>query len=158
MIGKAPTDKHGNPVHIPIPKDLGKPGGPRFMDLLYYHLNLKIASFAGPGQHATKETLEDIYDTILQTTGETMNRTGISRKTCEFLAQRIYESIKFSSHSVQLPSPEDWEHSTRGKHVYDRVPVEQLPPAELRLVAGLFSDSVFAEELRQGIAKLNVRA
>lgn len=156
MIGKTPTDKNGNPVHIPIPKDLGKPGGPRFMDLLYYHLNLKVSGFAG--QHATKETLEDIYDTILQTIGETMNRTGISRKTCEFLAQRIYESIKISSNVVQLPAPEDWEHSTRGKHVYDRVLVDQLPPTELRLVAGLFSDSVFAEELREGIAKLSVRS
>lgn len=158
MIGRTPTDKNGTPFHMPIPKDLGKPGGPRFMDLLYYHLNVKLQEAAGGS--LTKEALEDMYDIILQTVGETFSRTnaGVSQKAYRFLSQRIYESIKISTKTIQLPNPEDWDVSTKNKHVYDRIKIEELQPAELRLFAGLFSDSLFADELREGVAKLNVRA
>lgn len=145
------------PVPITIPPNVGKPGGPRFLDVLNFHLGTKLQRFAGKGLVLNKDTMEQMYELVAETVhGVFMHGSqNISEDARCWLAQRMYETIKIGDSPIITREEETWKHGVRP--VYQKATLERVPMSDLRLIAGLFSEATFAGQIHDELKKRGAR-
>lgn len=120
---------------------------PRFAEVLEYHLNLRLQKFAGRDQKLTRDLMGEMYEMINEVVHLVFSKSSRnpSNITKDWISQKYYENIKFSDSKIITEDPETWDHQS--SQVYDPVPISKIPSADLRYIAGLFDEMVFAEEI-----------
>ncbi len=147
---------NGNyPVPIALPPNVGKPGGPRFMDVLNYHLGVKLQVFTG--EPLNRDTMGKMYELVNETVQNIFSKgsQNVHEDARIWLAQRMYECIKIGDSTIITRDEDTWKHEVRP--VYQRMTLDRVPLSDVRLIAGLFSESTFASELLTELKKRGVR-
>ncbi len=147
-------DKSNMPLPV-IPANTGKPGGPRFLDVLNYHLNVKLQRFVG--QSLSRETMEKMYECVADTIHGTFTHTSrtIHEDTHCWLAQKMYETIKVGDSPIITREEDTWRHDVHP--VYQRCSLKNVPDTDLRFIAGLFSEASFAGDILDELKRRGIR-
>jgi len=126
---------------------------PRFAELLEFHLNLRLQKFAGKGKKLSRDLMEEMYALIRDTVHLVFSKSSHNPAeiTKDWVSQKYYESIKLSDSKIITEDPETWDHKTT--RVYDAAPIDKIPSDDLRFIAGLFDEMVFAEEIALELRK-----
>jgi hypothetical protein len=147
-------DKANMPMPV-IPKNIGKPGGPRFLDVLNYHINFKLQNFVG--QSLNRETMENMYDCVAETVHGvfTPSTRPIHEDARCWLAQKMYESVKVGDSPIITRDSETWKHDVHP--VYMKCDLKNVPDSDLRYIAGLFNEASFAPLILDELKSRNIR-
>ena len=142
---------------VNIPPNVGKPGGPRFLDVLSYHLGTKLQKFAGGHRTLNKATMEEMFDCVSETVHNVFAKS--SQNICEdarcWVAQKMYETIKIGDSPIITREEDTWKHDVHP--VYKICKLDRVPLTDLRLIAGLFSESTFAYEIMDELKRRGAR-
>lgn len=140
---------------VNIPPNVGKPGGPRFLDVLSYHLGTKIQKFVG--QPLNKQTQEAMFDCVSETVHNVFAKgsQNIHEDARCWLAQKMYETIKIGDSPIITREEDTWKHDVHP--VYKICKLDSVPLTDLRLIAGLFSESTFAYEIMDELKRRGAR-
>lgn len=143
------------PRAITLPPNVGKPGGPRFLDVLNYHLGMKLQRFLGGA--LTQELMEEMFDCVSETVQNVFSSgsQNLHEDARCWIAQKMYETIKVGDSPIITRDESTWKHSVRP--VYQRCTLERVPDQDLRLIAGLFSDASFADSIMEELKKRGMR-
>lgn len=125
-----------------------KDSNPRFAELLEYHLNLKLQKFVGKGAASQPEMYGMIKEVVFSVFSKSSHNPV--EVTKEWISQKYYESIKFSSAKIITGDPDTWDNRT--SPVYSPVKVERIPTQDLRYIAPLFNEMTFYGELERELA------
>lgn len=126
---------------------------PRFAEMLEYHLNIKLQKFAGTGKGLTRSNMEDMYGIIKEIVHSVFSKSSrnLSDVTKDWVAQKYYEAIKFSDTKVLTEDPDTWDYSVAP--VFQEANIGKIPSDDLRLIAGLFNETVFYEDIEEELRK-----
>ena len=146
-----------NPYPIQIPANVGKPGGPRFLDVLSYHLGIKLQKFADGTRKLDKVTMEEMFDCVSETIHNVFAKgsQNIREDARCWLAQRMYETIKIGDSTIITRDEDTWKHDVNP--VYQRCELDRVPLGDVRLIAGLFSEATFADEILEELKRRGAR-
>lgn len=138
-----------------IPANIGKPGGPRFLDLLNFHIGTKLQKFVG--RSLDKETMELMYDAVAETVHGTFTQStrGIHEDARCWLAQKMYETIKIGDSPIITREADTWKHEVHP--VYQKCKLDRVPDDDLRYIAGLFNEATFAGEILDELKRRGIR-
>ena len=138
-----------------IPNNIGKPGGPRFLDLLNFHIGTKLQKFVG--MSLTKDTMELMYDAVAETIHATFTQStrGIHEDARCWLAQKMYETIKIGDSPIITRETDTWKHEVHP--VYQKCTLKSVPDSDLRYIAGIFNEASFAGQILDEIKNRNIR-
>ncbi len=144
-----------NPYPVQIPKNVGKPGGPRFVDVLSYHLGIKLQKFVGGTLN--KDTQEAMFDCVSETIHNVFAKgsQNIHEDARCWIAQKMYETIKVGDSPIITRDEDTWKHNVHP--VYQKCKLDRVPLQDVRLIAGLFSESSFAGEILDELKRRGVR-
>jgi len=144
-----------NPYPVQIPKNVGKPGGPRFVDVLCYHLGIKLQKFVG--KTLTKDSMEEMFDCVSETIHNVFAKgsQNISEDARCWIAQKMYETIKVGDSPIITREEDTWKHDVHP--VYLKCKLDHVPLQDLRLIAGLFSEASFASEILDELKRRGAR-
>lgn len=140
------SDEQNKPPYpVTIPPNVGKPGGPRFLDVLNYHLGVKLQKFRG--QSLNRTTMEAMFDCVSETIHNVFAQgsQNIHEDARCWIAQKMYETIKVGDSPIITRDEDTWKHDVHP--VYQKCKLDRVPLTDLRLIAGLFSESSFAGEI-----------
>ena len=148
-------EQNRNPLNIKLPSNLGKPGGVRFLDVLNYALNIKLQKCKS--MFLTQKNMEFMYELVSETVIPTLKKAsvGLHDDTCCWVAQRMYETIKVGSSPIITRDESSWSHDVAP--VYAKCTLERVPDSDVRLIAGLFDQASFADEIKQELKRRNLR-
>lgn len=143
------------PVPVNIPPNVGKPGGPRFLDVLNYHVGVKLQRFVG--QTLDRASMEGMYACVLETVDGVFSKgsQNIHEDARRWLAQRMYDCIKIGDSPIITRDEDTWKHDVRP--IYEKATLDRAPLADVRLIAGLFSESSFAGDILEELRRRGVR-
>lgn len=149
------SNQSNYPVPIAIPPNVGKPGGPRFLDVLNYHIGIKLQKFVG--RSLNKETMELMYDCVAETIHGvfSMGSQNIHEDARCWIAQKMYETIKVGDSPIITRDEDTWKHNVHP--VYQKCTLERVPLADLRFIAGLFSEASFAGLIHDELKRRGAR-
>jgi hypothetical protein len=149
------TDQSQYPIPITLPPNVGKPGGPRFLDVLNYHIGIKLQKFVGG--KLNKETMELMYDCVAETVHGVFSKgsQNIHEDARCWLAQKMYETIKVGDSPIITRDEDTWKHNVHP--VYQKCTLERVPLQDLRLIAGLFSEATFASQILDELKRRGAR-
>lgn len=149
------SDQNQYPIPIHMPPNLGKPGGARFLDVLNFHLGMKLQKFVG--QTLSRETMEGMYEAVRETVHGVFSsgRQNIHEDAREWLSQKLYECVKVGDSPIITRDEETWKHDVRP--VYQKRTLERVPLQDVRLIAGLFNEATFAGEILDELKKRGAR-
>ena len=149
------SDQNPYPVPIKLPANVGKPGGPRFLDVLNYHIGIKLQKFVG--KTLDKDLMEDMYECVAETIHGvfSMCSQNIHEDARCWLAQKMYETIKIGDSPIITRDEDTWKHNVHP--VYQKCTLERVPMTDLRLIAGLFSEASFAGQIHDEFKKRGMR-
>ncbi len=149
------NDPNQYPVPVPMPPNVGKPGGPRFLDVLNYHIGIKLQKYIG--KNLNKETMELMYDCVAETVHGVFAKgsQNIHEDGRCWLAQKMYETIKIGDSPIITREEDTWKHNVHP--VYRKCTLEHVPLTDLRLIAGLFSEATFASQILDELKKRGAR-
>lgn len=133
--------------------DVMKQPPPRFAELLEFHLNLKLQKFAKTGRGLKREDMEEMYSIIKEVVHSVFSKFSQNPAdvTKDWIAQKYYEAIKFSDNKVLTEDPETWDYSVAP--VFQEAPISKIPASDLRLLAGVFNETVFYEDIEEELKK-----
>ncbi len=149
------SDKNQYPVPVALPPNVGKPGGPRFLDVLNYHIGIKLQKFVQ--MSFNKETMELMYDCVAETVHGVFSKgsQNIHEDARCWLAQKMYETIKIGDSPIITRDEDTWKHEVHP--VYQKCTLERVPPTDLRLIAGLFSEATFGPQILDELKRRGLR-
>ncbi len=138
-----------------IPKNIGKPGGPRFLDVLNYHIGTKLQKFVHC--RLDKETMEQMYLSVSETIQGvfTQSTRGIHEDARCWLSQKMYETIKIGNSEIITRDVDTWNHGV--VPVYQKCNLDRVPDNDLRYIAGLFNEAPFAYEILDELKRRGIR-
>lgn len=149
------NDPNQYPVPVTLPPNVGKPGGPRFLDVLNYHIGIKLQKFIG--KSLNKDTMELMYDSVAETVHGVFAKgsQNIHEDARCWLAQKMYETIKVGDSPIITREEDTWKHNVHP--VYQKCSLDRVPLTDLRLIAGLFSEATFAGQILDELKKRGSR-
>jgi hypothetical protein len=121
---------------------------PRFAEILEYSLNLKLQKFAG----TDTSKLPEIYGMIKETVFKVFSKSSRNptELTKEWVAQKYFENISFSSNKIITPDPTTWDN--RPSPVYSPINVRDISTDDLRYIAGLFNEMTFYDDIEKELS------
>lgn len=143
------------PYPVSIPPNVGKPGGPRFLDVLNYHIGIKLQKFVGGSLN--REAMENMYDCVAETVHGVFSQSGrdLHEDARCWLAQKMYECIKIGDSPIITRDEDTWKHTVHP--VYQKCTLERVPLTDLRFIAGLFNEAAFAPQIVDELKRRGVR-
>lgn len=140
---------------IAIPPNVGKPGGPRFVDVLGYHLGIKLQKYVG--QNLTRDTMNDMYECVRETVHNVFSQgsQNVHEDAREWLAQKLYSTIKIGDSPIITRDETTWKHDV--SPVFEGKTLARASDQDVRLIAGLFSESTFAGEIMDELKRRGMR-
>lgn len=142
---------------VTIPPNVGKPGGPRFLDVLNYHLGTKLQKFADGTRTLNRSTMDEMFDCVSETVHNVFSKgsQNIHEDARCWIAQKMYETIKVGDSPIITRDEDTWKHEVHP--VYTKCKLDRVPLQDVRLIAGLFSESSFAGDIMDELKRRGAR-
>ena len=134
-----------------LPSNFGSPGGPRFLDVLNFHLGTKLQQYVG--RVLDQQTMAEMFECVRETVHGVFSHSSqnIASEAREWLSQRLYECIKIGDNQIITREEDTWKHSVTP--MYERANLARVSDSDIRLLAGLFSEASFSGDIRDELRR-----
>lgn len=124
---------------------------PRFAEILEYHLMLRIQNFVK--FRVTNDTMLQVFLAIKEIVDEVFSKSSknLSEASREWISQKYYENVKFSTSAIYSDNPDDWKH--KAEKIYRPIELKNISLDEVRYMSKIFNETKFSSELEEEMSK-----